>query len=261
MSVENQKERYEELLGGFVLGTLTRPELEEFHSLGQRGAPAGAMSVEEAQKLLAELPEALHTPAPPARLKERILAQAFVEAPPDHEHEPIPFPESRVQNPESRIFAAWPALAWAAILLLTLTNIGMFVQTRKIGSELASVKSDLTRQAGMNELLTNPMVQVSNMKGTKTDCRARVYFDPEARVVLVCSSSLPDLEPGRDYQLWAMVGGKPVSVGVLKSRKGNAFELSAPPSVPLDQTSTFAISKEPAGGMPQPTGEILFAGL
>jgi anti-sigma-K factor RskA len=99
------------------------------------------------------------------------------------------------------------------------------------------------------------------MKGTKTDCRARVYFDPDIRLVLVCSSSLPDLEPGRDYQLWAMIDGKPVSVGVLKTRKGNAFELSAPPSVPLGKASTFAISKEPSGGMPQPTGEIVFAGL
>jgi anti-sigma-K factor RskA len=259
MSMENHKERYEELLAGFVLGTLTRPELAEFHALREQGTPPGAMSVEEAQTLLAELPEALNAPAPSANLKERVMARAFVEAPHDHDH--VPFPESRIQNPESRIFAGWPALAWAAILLLALTNIGMVVQTIRIGSELASLKTDMAHQAGINEVLTNPTVQVSNMKGTKTDCRARVYYDPDARVVLVCSSSLPGLEPGNDYQLWAMVDGKPVSVGVLKTRRGNTFELNAPRSVPLDKTSTFAISKEPSGGMPQPTGEIVFASL
>jgi anti-sigma-K factor RskA len=154
-----------------------------------------------------------------------------------------------------------PALAWAAIFLLALTNVGMFVQTMRVHSELAGLKLELAYQTAMNTMLTNPMVQVSNMKGTKTDCRARVYFDPDARLVLVCSSSLPDLEPGKDYQLWAMVNGKPVSVGVLKARKGDTFQLKAPASVSLDKAATFAISKEPAGGVPQPTGEIVFAGL
>jgi len=291
MSAEqNIQERYEELLAGYVLGTLTRTELVEFHALKDRGLAAGTMSVEEAQNLLAELPEALHASAPSPRLKEKILAKAFVETPP--EADIIPFPS--IQNPKSKIEnrVQLPALAWAAILLLALTNAGMFVQTlrlhnqfkdvalqnkklrhdltivsnqagdlQKMKLELSRVKLELAHQNNMNEMLTNPTVQVSNMKGTKTDCRARVYYDPEARIVLVCSSSLPDLAPDKDYQLWAMVSGKPVSVGVLKTRKGNAFQLNVAPSVPLDQAKTFAISMEPAGGMPKPTGEIVFAGL
>lgn len=291
MSAEqNTQERYEELLAGFVLGTLTRSELVEFHALKDRGLPAGAMSIEEAQMLLAELPEALHSPVPSPKLKEKIMAKAFVETPP--EADLIPFPNIRHSTFDIRNRAGLPALAWAAILLLALTNAGMFVQTlrlhnqfkdvalqnqklrkdiavasnqsddvKKIKTELARVKLELAHQNDMNEMLTNPTVQVSNMKGTKTDCRARVYYDPDARIVLVCSSSLPNLAPNKDYQLWAMVGGKPVSVGVLKTRKGNAFQLNVSPSVPLDQAKTFAISMEPAGGMPKPTGEIVFAGL
>jgi len=259
MSVENHRERYEELLAGFVLGTLTRPELAEFQALREQGTPREAMSIEEAQNLLAELPEALHAPAPSPKLKEKILAAAFVETPADPDL--IPYEKNRNSKFEIRNSVGLPALAWAAILLLTLTNIGMYLQTTRVRSELAGLKLDLAHQTAMNTMLTNPTVQISNMKGTKTDCRARVYFDPDARLVLVCSSSLPDLEPGQDYQLWAMVDGKPVSVGMLTTRKGDTFQLRAPEAVPLDKAATFAISKEPAGGMPQPTGEIVFAGL
>src|SRR5258708_6491152 len=102
-SEENMSEKYEELLAGFVLGTLTRPELVEFHALQQQGASSGAMSVEEAQDLLAHLPEALHTPAPSPRLKEKILAIAFVEAPP--EEDLIPFPDIRNSKFEIRNYA------------------------------------------------------------------------------------------------------------------------------------------------------------
>ena len=54
--------------------------------------------------------------------------------------------------------------------------------------------------------------------------------------------SLPPLELGRTYQLWALTGAAPVSAGVLgRDPKLAAFTLAAP-------TSALAISVEPAGG-------------
>jgi anti-sigma-K factor RskA len=79
-----------------------------------------------------------------------------------------------------------------------------------------------------------------------------------ARIVLTDSDNdyvvfdeLPELPSDDTYQLWRTDEGAPVSLGLLGDAADGAAELSLP-----DDAVTFAVSREPAGGSPQPTDII-----
>jgi anti-sigma-K factor RskA len=64
----------------------------------------------------------------------------------------------------------------------------------------------------------------------------------------------PDLQ---EYQLWFLVGERPVSGGTFRVETGRRVELSSP-TMPAG-TTAVAITLEPRGGMPRPTGpQVLF---
>ncbi|MGH9362849.1 MAG: anti-sigma factor, partial [Thermoanaerobaculia bacterium] len=64
--------------------------------------------------------------------------------------------------------------------------------------------------------------------------------------------------PERDYQLWFIAGGKPVSAGTFDPEAGTPATLSAR-TMPAG-TELAAITVEPAGGVPQPSGPMVLKG-
>jgi anti-sigma-K factor RskA len=75
---------------------------------------------------------------------------------------------------------------------------------------------------------------------------------------IVTLRGVPPPPAGRDYQLWVLDPGAlaPASAGLLGAGGGSRSFTVAPPST--DKVG-FAVSLEPAGGQPEPTGPILFA--
>ena len=77
-----------------------------------------------------------------------------------------------------------------------------------------------------------------------------VYIDP---------SNLPDAPAGKQYQFWAIVDGKPVDGGlIVTSKKGDKFRIQKMKA--FGKAEAFAVTLEPAGGMPQPTGDMYVMG-
>ena len=71
------------------------------------------------------------------------------------------------------------------------------------------------------------------------------------------ASKLPAPPAGKDYQLWVIAGSTPKSAGVFPvDDKGGAVHVL--PEVP-DPTgvNAFAVTLEPAGGLPQPSGPMV----
>jgi hypothetical protein len=68
------------------------------------------------------------------------------------------------------------------------------------------------------------------------------------------ASTLPKLSAGRIYQLWALVGGRPVSIGLIsRPHAYAAFTVGR-------AARTIMLTNEPAGGTPQPTTAVLAQG-
>jgi anti-sigma factor RsiW len=84
---------------------------------------------------------------------------------------------------------------------------------------------------------------------------ARFVIVPGGRGYLV-SSSLPALQGGRTYQLWAIAGPTPISLGLLGAApRGSTFTVAGAPL-----TAELALTAEPSGGAVAPTGAIVARG-
>jgi anti-sigma-K factor RskA len=82
----------------------------------------------------------------------------------------------------------------------------------------------------------------------------RIYWDKEKDKGLFLVSSIPMPKKGMTYQLWAIEDGKPVSMGVFDVDPSGNSMMELKPMPEHDGPMQFAVTLEPAGGMPQPTG-------
>jgi anti-sigma-K factor RskA len=88
---------------------------------------------------------------------------------------------------------------------------------------------------------------------------ARVVYNAK-RGLLVYNGALPDAPPDKSYQLWLVpTTGAPISAGVFETTEGGANRIVAnvPPGT---QAKAFAVTLEPRGGKPAPTGPFVLLG-
>lgn len=132
-----------------------------------------------------------------------------------------------------------------------------------LSAELETVKASAARQAELVRLLAEPNSGLYTLAALAPapGATARVLWDPAARKGYLWVRNLPPEASNKDYQLWALAGKTPMSAGVF------SVEADGTALVPLDTLATppepigaFAITLEPAGGLPAPSGAILLMG-
>ncbi len=97
-------------------------------------------------------------------------------------------------------------------------------------------------------------------QGELTEASARAYLDPESRRLVLFIYDLPPIPPGKSYQLWVIAEGKPVSAGVFDIDADGRTRFDTVSQPPLDGSVTIAVTTEPEGGLPQPSGPIVLVG-
>lgn len=102
----------------------------------------------------------------------------------------------------------------------------------------------------MRDAETN-VVQLS-AKDTSQSFEARVYWNKNTKQAYIDVLNLPAPAPGKQYQLWALVAGKPVDAGI--------FELNEGIQMVKDvlQADAWAVTIEPKGGSLVPSLDQLF---
>jgi anti-sigma-K factor RskA len=89
---------------------------------------------------------------------------------------------------------------------------------------------------------------------------ARAFWS-RSRGLVFTASSLPPLPAGRTYQLWVVTAQAPVGAGLLKPEvDGGAHAVFMTPS-DLAKPVAIALTIEPDGGVPAPTGDKYLVGL
>jgi len=174
-----------------------------------------------------------------------------------------------------RTLAPWLATAAAALIAIGasagwLSARGENARLRSIIADLRAsttsllaIRDDLQREKSQGErasaILSAGDVTQTALAGVGPAgaARARVYVSP-SRGLLFAAEQLPALPADRAYQLWTIVAGQPVSNGVFElDMNGRAQLLAvAPPGRP----DAFAVTVEPAGGVPSPTGTRVLLG-
>lgn len=112
-----------------------------------------------------------------------------------------------------------------------------------IQTRLDELQSDLGK-------IRNPNVQPVKMTAVNnSNSLTTVYWDRSSAEVYLLVNQLPKPEAGKQYQLWAIVNGKPVDAGVIDLEPGDGLvKMKNIPSA-----EAFAITLENAGGSQSPT--------
>ena len=185
------------------------------------------------------------TEAPPAHLWAKIAGHLY-DAPSEAPALVKPASVTPVRPRRSRaLIISWAAAAaLVAVLALALGHANDRA-ARLQGALTASAKNEVLAA------LVAPGHHLVTLTGSHHRELAQMVTLPDGRAYLV-SSRLPALAPTRTYQLWAIVAGRPISVGLLGPRPSLAAV-----TMSGARASVLAITDEPSGGSVTPTMPIV----
>ena len=247
------------ILESYVLGSASEQERREVECISSI-YPEIRKELDELSLSLEKYAEA-GAVEPPSHLRDKIFAEINSE-------------ETRPKNNEAKIISIertksasrvgyW--LAAASIALLVVSSV-LFVQLsnknselasaerekQKLGEALAKMSSDMqTAQEQMN-MLNNPDNKKVIMTGTDNHpgMLASVLWNAKNHEVYLSVHNLPQPASDRQYQLWAIVDGKPVDMGVfdISADSAHYHKMGA-----TENAQAFAVTLEKKGGSPAPT--------
>ena len=252
-------ERFEELAALEALGLPLGEEAGAFARHREEGCPT-------CEELLVEFPiaaSALAAGVPIRRPRPAVKATILKSLP----RAPAPV----VAMPRRSSAAAWWLTAAAALLLvlavfddarLRQQREDLRSQTTQLSAELATARQDVARRDLRVRVLESDDVKVLFLGGKdpQPSARAKVFWSEKAKTGMLLAGNLAPLPKDKQYELWVFAEGKPVAAGVFDvDSSGRAlFESTSLPGVSAAQN--FAVTIEPRGGVPQPTGPIVLVG-
>jgi anti-sigma-K factor RskA len=260
-----------ELAPLYVIGALdekTAHDLEaSLHSatLEQRRAVARWLDV------AALLPQSLPLQTPPGHVKERLLNRVAEEA----QKTPIEIAieestlEKMAEQAENKVLpfvqprrAGSRAAGWiliAATALLAFTSAYLLRQNARLARELDDLSRELAMSRRQVDDIVSPKTKVIAMVGDETpQANAKVVWDTKAQQWDVYIYDLPAPPSDKDYQLWYVTAkAQKINAKVFSTdEQGRAvLKLTLPPEA-LSGLAATAVTLEPKGGSPQPTGKF-----
>ena len=165
----------------------------------------------------------------------------------------------------------------ACIALLVISTAALFITYNKLNAahdQIASLNLDKQKFAGVvsklefeNQGLDN-MAAMADSKEWATirmagqafspNSKMKVYWNKKDKSVLInyVAMDLPKTDAAHQYQLWALVNGKPVSLGVFGKTDSTNNEALVKMQA-IQEAQAFAVTIEPMGGSVNPTMEKL----
>jgi anti-sigma-K factor RskA len=130
-------------------------------------------------------------------------------------------------------------------------------ETRVQLSQQGGARAGGTPQDELATLLRIPNVKAVSLTGSDMAKRAAGFllYDARTQKVWLYSVNLPECPTGTTYQLWA-IHDKPMSIGTFYMDRGETAHLLVKKTPSFTDAKTFAVSLEPSGGRPQPTGPM-----
>jgi len=214
--------------------------------------------------------------APPAELRARVLAAAAAmpQDPPADAPTTAAVATDRPALPSAgprawllvaaTVVAAVSLAGWASARGEVARLQALVADLRSQAQTLLAMRADFdaeqTARQRAARILGAADVRATTLAGQApaTAAHARVYLS-RTHGLLAIAEALPALSGGRVYQLWTIVGGQPFSNGLLEVDAAGRAQLltGAPPG----EAEAYAVTIEPAGGVPAPTGDRVLLGV
>jgi anti-sigma-K factor RskA len=214
--------------------------------------------------------------APSAAVKQRLMQQVRADAERNAERNAaVPALERnaprapRETERTGGFFGRW----WAAVLVpagavLAVATILLWTENRQLDRQLAALRAAAEQQqqqlqevrevADMIESHDTLTVSLAQQPGMPAGA-AHVMYNAKMGMLMFDGEIAP-APAAKSYQLWLVpADGKPISAGVFNPVIGrtNHWMMKLPQGIAARE---FAVSLEPTGGMPQPTGPMVLVG-
>jgi len=266
-----------ELLALYALGALDGDDLIVAEGMVADGSPSDLEDLRAYENVTGLLGWMATPVEPPASLRPRVVSEI---SPKKAGNAPIPFrprDEAASTQAPSRFgaFAAFASLAAAATIAAVFLGLALYRSSAELEAtvrQLSDARSTELQQRQQldraNRLLgitRDPSLRVTRLTptGAAPEPSIDVHWNPDQKTGVLVARNLPKVEPNRAYELWLIderEGSSPIPAGTFNTdSQGVAiFEIDRLTAAGIPKA--FAITEEPAGGSPAPTGQIILSG-
>lgn len=269
-------DQYLELAAGYALGALDGEERVLFEQHLETGCDECEAALADYSGAAVMLAGSAPPAVPPIELRARVMKAALAARPVAQALEQRVTPMRRARAKSGFAWSWQWATVAAAIALVAAAG---WLTSGRLSKEVASLKSDLAAEKDRNALLesqsveqnywakvlTSPQARVAVLASTpdaQTTLEGRAIYDPSthAAVVVLRNVYVPT---GHDYQLWAIRGTTPASLGLVHADKDGVAVMRVENAGDPASLGAFAVSFEAQGGSPNPsapTGPVVMLG-
>jgi anti-sigma-K factor RskA len=255
------------ILEQYVLGAATAEEIQRVEKM--------ALTYPEVQNEIDEIRQSLEGYAasfaikPDDSLKEKIK-QTYFKTGTNTGNNVLPINgEIKAEAPVRQMRSYTKYAAAAAVVLLlgsAVLNYILFNKYNNATKELAENKTELDNRVAENIQIKEELKIVSDkysfavsLSGTEKfpEAAAKVYYVKNTGDVYLDPSYLPQVPDNKQYQLWAIVDGKPLDAGVI-TKNGKTIRIQKMKSFGNVKVNAFAVTLEKQGGSPTPTPDQMY---
>ncbi len=134
-------------------------------------------------------------------------------------------------------------------------------QVEMLSQEVGRMRTDVLQARQDLQVIAAPGVQAVSLAGLgpSPGAKGRTYVNPSTRDALFYAFDLPSLPADKTYELWFIAAGKPVAAGTfdVDPRGAGTVRVERVTGNPIQ---AWAVTIEPRGGVPQPTGAMVLKG-
>jgi anti-sigma-K factor RskA len=248
----------------YVLGNVTSEEKLEVEAMAAKH-PSVKAELNEIERSL-ELYASENAVEPSENLRDRVLNSLVTNLGDDrtfkshnesHVDNVVPISKAKSSNFYKYAFAACLALLIVSIVSL----ISVYSRLQQSNSLLVSLQiqnQHFTNRVNLMDhelsIFRDPSFKMLKLQGTpKSPSSAlMVAWSPAKKQVMIdmANANMPANDKDHQYQLWALVGGKPVDLGVFDA---DTTSKTMKEMKSIASADAFAVTLEPRGGSPSPT--------
>ena len=231
-----------------VLGLASSEERSEFEKMCQQYPEVLQARIDF--ELLLEKQAIQNAIEPPADIKQKVLDKINSSA------KIISINESPIRKMN------WWKYAAAIFILLfagsLYWNLSLQKKKKELSEQLNDSNTRMTQlERELKPLQGNPAIKMARMDGTPVSPQSytTVYWDTTSHDVYLLVNNLPKPASDQQYQLWALLNGQPIDMGMLEISE-KPLQLYHMKNVQAAQA--FAITLEKKGGSPKPSLDKMY---
>jgi Anti-sigma-K factor rskA len=249
-------EPFEEWPALAAIGALDDEERARFDAHLTAGCQRCEEELRDHLEVATTLPRALpDVPVPPS-LRGRVMARAARDQQPSIAAPPPPPP--RVTRRLRPLVGGLIAAGLAGLVVWGIYDTRSTVERQQASIE--QLQQELAQQKALTSLVSNTDTSVAALRGIGLAERADgwVVWSPARKRGYLVVHHLPQLAPGKQYQLWVRAGAEPMSAGIFDVDTIGHAALVV--TVDPEHPQAFAVTVERTGGARSPEGPVVMKG-